>query len=156
MLEEYGVDVVAAEVSLRYLRPVRFDDELDLTRVYARIEALRLGDRLRIDWDVDGVPGGARVPRLTIQPLLENAIYHGIEPLPDGGDVTVRGRVERGQLVFTLANPVGAEAASRPGNRQALDNLRERLRLAYGERGGVETERTDGRFIVTVRLPLET
>jgi two-component system sensor histidine kinase AlgZ len=137
-------------------RPVRFDDELDLTRVYARIEALRLGDRLRIDWDVDGVPGGARVPRLTIQPLLENAIYHGIEPLPDGGDVTVRGRVERGQLVFTLANPVGAEAASRPGNRQALDNLRERLRLAYGERGGVETERTDGRFIVTVRLPLET
>src|SRR5690606_7126184 len=74
-------------------RPVRFDEELELTQVYSRIEALRLGDRLRIDWDVAGVPPAARVPSLTIQPLLENAIYHGIEPLPAGGEVAVKGRV---------------------------------------------------------------
>lgn len=137
-------------------RPVRFADELELTRVYARIEALRLGERLRIDWDVDDVPPGARVPSLTLQPLLENAIYHGIEPLPAGGDVSVRGRVDGGQLVITLSNPVDPEAAARPGHRQALDNLRERVRLAYGERGSVETERDAGQFRVTVRLPLET
>jgi len=136
-------------------RPVRFDEELELARVYARIEALRLGARLRIDWDVGAVPPDARVPSLTIQPLLENAIYHGIEPLPAGGEVAVRGRIDGGQLVITLSNPVGAEAAVRPGHRQALDNLRERLRLAYGERGSIETERGDGLFRVTVRLPLE-
>ena len=136
-------------------RPVRFADELELARVYARIEALRLGDRLRIDWDVGGVPADARVPSLTLQPLLENAIYHGIEPLARGGDVTVHGRVDGGQLVITLSNPVDPDAVARPGHRQALDNLRERVRLAYGERGSVETEREADRFRVTVRLPLE-
>lgn len=136
-------------------RPVRFDEELELARVYARIETLRLGDRLRIDWDLGAVPPDARVPSLTLQPLLENAIYHGIEPLPAGGEVAVRGHVDGGRLVITLSNPVGSEAAVRPGHRQALDNLRERLRLAYGERGSLETERGDGLFRVTVRLPLE-
>lgn len=137
-------------------RPVCFAEELELTRVYARIEALRLGERLRIDWDVGGVPPNARIPSLTLQPLLENAIYHGIEPLPAGGAVAVRGRVDGGQLVITLSNPVDPEAAARPGHRQALDNLRERVRLAYGERGSVETESDAGQFRVTVRLPLET
>src|SRR5690606_10974299 len=137
-------------------RPVSFEEELELTRMYARIEALRLGDRLRLDWDVAGIPAGARLPRLTIQPLLENAIYHGIEPLPAGGEVAVRGHVDGGQLVITLSNPIDPEAAARPGNRHALDNLRERVALAYGGRGAVETEHEERRFRVTVRLPLET
>src|SRR5690606_15729239 len=137
-------------------RPVRFDEELELTQVYARIEALRLGDRLRIDWDVAAVPRAARVPSLTIQPLVENAIYHGIEPLPAGGEVAVKGGVDGGQLVITISNPVDPDAAPRPGHRHALDNLRERLRLAYGEQGVLETERDEGLFRVTVRLPLQT
>ncbi len=137
-------------------RPVRFDEELDLARTYARIEALRLGDRLRLVWDVDAVPMSARLPRLTLQPLVENAIYHGIEPLPAGGEVAVRAQIDADRLVITLTNPVGADDAPRPGNRQALDNLRERLRLAYGARGSVAIERSAAEFRITVSLPLET
>jgi two-component system, LytTR family, sensor histidine kinase AlgZ len=136
-------------------RPVCFADELELTRTYARIEALRLGDRLRLCWDVAAVPAAAQLPSLTIQPLLENAIYHGIEPLPAGGEVAVHGQIDGGQLVITLSNPVDPEAEARPGNRHALDNLRERIALAYGERGSLETEHDGHRFRVRVKLPLE-
>src|SRR5690606_12846294 len=124
-----------------------------LARSYARIEALRLGDRLRLVWDVDAVPRGARLPGLTLQPLVENAIYHGIEPLPAGGELAVRGRIDEGRLVLTLSNPVGPDDAPRAGNRQALDNLRERLTLAYGARGSVAIERDAAEFRVTVCLP---
>ncbi len=73
--------------------PLRLKEEFELTRVYQRIEELRLGERLKVRWDVADLPMRAFVPGLTIQPLLENAIYHGIEPLDRGGTVTVSGRV---------------------------------------------------------------
>ena len=66
--------------------------ELETARIYQRIEDLRLGDRLSVRWDVAELPMRARIPSLTIQPLLENAIYHGIELLPDGGEVVVSGK----------------------------------------------------------------
>jgi len=137
-------------------QPLTFDEELDIARGYERIESLRLGERLNVEWDVAGVPRNARLPGLTLQPLLENAIYHGIEPLPDGGTVRVAARVESGRLVLTLTNPVAPDCADRPGNRLALDNLRERLRLAYGERGALETKREPGLYTVEVALPLTT
>ena len=136
-------------------RPMRVKEELELTRVYQRIEELRIGDRLEVVWDIANVPMGALIPSLTIQPLLENAIYHGIEPLDAGGTVTVHGRVEGGQLVFTLTNPLSPDAEVRPGNRYALDNLRQRLKLAYGERAALETRRDHGQYTVVVRFPLE-
>ncbi|HEX7080938.1 MAG TPA: sensor histidine kinase [Gammaproteobacteria bacterium] len=136
-------------------RPLRLKEELELSRIYQRIEELRIGDRLKVVWDVAAVPMRALVPSLTIQPLLENAIYHGIEPLDAGGTVTIAGRVEGRDLVFTITNPVAPEAEERPGNRQALENLRQRLRLAYGDRGRLETASANGLYAVTVRIPLE-
>ena len=138
-------------------RPLRLKEELELSRMYQRIEALRLGSRLQVRWDVAGLPMRALVPSLTIQPLLENAIYHGIEPLDGGGTVEVKGSVDGSDIAISVANPVavGERRNSREGNRVALENIRQRLRLAYGHRGRVEVEETPGRYEVTLRFPYE-
>jgi two-component system, LytTR family, sensor histidine kinase AlgZ len=137
-------------------RPLRMKEELELSRIYQRIETLRLGDRLRVEWLVGSVPMRAFVPGLTIQPLLENAICHGIEPLPEGGTVSVEGTVADGDVVLSITNPVAEfPTRSRDGNRLALDNIRQRLKLAYGDRGHLEVERDADRYRVTVRFPYE-
>ncbi len=137
--------------------PLRLKEELELTRIYQRIEELRLGSRLKVRWDVGDLPMRGLVPGLTVQPLLENAIYHGIEPLPLGGTVTVSGCVEAGQVRITVTNPVAATrvADERPGNRLALENIRQRLRLAYGERGAIDVVREPDEYRVTIRFPYE-
>jgi len=136
--------------------PLRLKEELELTRIYQRIEALRLGSRLEVRWDVGALPMRAFVPGLTVQPLLENAIYHGIEPLERGGTVTVSGRVVDGEVELVVTNPVaqdGAPGEQRSGNRLALDNIRQRLDLAYGGRGSLAIEQEPGLYRVTVRFP---
>jgi two-component system sensor histidine kinase AlgZ len=137
--------------------PLRLKEELELTRIYQRIEALRLGERLEVRWDVAALPMRAFVPGLTVQPLLENAIYHGIEPLEHGGTVTVTGRVVDGHVELVVTNPValptGAAAEPRTGNRLALDNIRQRLDLAYGGRGTLTVEQQPELYRVTVRFP---
>ncbi len=136
--------------------PIRLKEELELTRIYQRIEALRLGSRLDVRWDVGSLPMRAFVPGLTVQPLLENAIYHGIEPLERGGTVTISGRVVDDEVELVVSNPVaegGATGEPRAGNRLALDNIRQRLDLAYGGRGSMTVEQGPGRYQVTVRFP---
>ncbi|HZF31815.1 MAG TPA: sensor histidine kinase [Gammaproteobacteria bacterium] len=133
-------------------------EELELTRMYQRIEQQRLGERLQVQWDVADLPMNARVPSLTIQPLLENAIYHGIEPLDRGGTVTITGRVADGKIEIAVLNPLAPARAAQgehAGNRLALDNIRERLGLAYGADGALEVERAADSFKVTVRFPYE-
>jgi two-component system sensor histidine kinase AlgZ len=136
---------------------LRLKEELELSRIYQRIEELRLGERLKVRWDVADLPMRAFVPGLTVQPLLENAIYHGIEPLEHGGTVTVAGRVVHGDVEISVSNPVGEReigAAERPGNRLALENIRQRLSLVYGARGTLAIEQTPAEYRVTVRFPL--
>jgi two-component system sensor histidine kinase AlgZ len=135
---------------------LRLKEELELTRIYQRIEELRLGDRLKVRWDIAALPMRALVPGLTLQPLLENAIYHGIEPLDRGGTVTIAGHVEQGKISITVTNPVAPAVggvAERHGNRLALDNIRQRLALAYRHDGVLEVERTPGEYRVTLRFP---
>jgi two-component system, LytTR family, sensor histidine kinase AlgZ len=136
--------------------PLRLKEELELTRIYQRIEALRLGSRLAVRWEVADLPMRAFVPGLTVQPLLENAIYHGIEPLETGGTVTISGRVVDGEVELVVSNPVATHAAPsepRAGNRIALDNIRQRLDLAYGGRGSLTVDQEPDRYRVTVRFP---
>jgi two-component system sensor histidine kinase AlgZ len=129
-------------------------EEIDVARTYQRMEQLRLGERLRVDWKVDSLPSGALVPGLTLQPLLENAIYHGIEPRKDGGVVTVTGELNKGMITIVVRNPVPpANLTVREGNRLALANIRERLDLMYGERATVKAGRFDEEYIVTLRFP---
>lgn len=131
-------------------------EELEVARTYQRIEQLRLGARLDVAWRLDGLPPTVLVPSLLVQPLLENAIYHGIERLPDGGTVTVSGSVGPRGLELSIANPSvpGGARLARAGNRIALANVRERLELKYAGAASVTASEADGEFVVTVRLPL--
>ncbi len=130
-----------------------FEEEYEVARTYQRIEELRLGSRLHVDWKIDSLPRKALVPGLMLQPLLENAIYHGIEPQPGGGTVTVTGELAGNLITIVVRNPVGDYESAREGNRLALANIRERLGLLYGERGLVKSGRFDAEFIVTLRFP---
>ena len=132
---------------------LRLEEELEVAHIYQRIEELRLGDRLRVLWNVEALPQNALVPGLTLQPLLENAIYHGIEPRQDGGTVTVTGEVSGDLITIVVRNPVGSEARRTTGNQLALTNIRERLMLMYGERALVKSGRFDHEYIVTLRFP---
>jgi len=131
-------------------------DAISAAAIYQRIEKLRLGDRLKVRWDVADLPMRALIPSLTIQPLLENAIYHGIELLPDGGEVTVTGKRDGRDLVISMSNPVasGTERSKR-GNKMAMGNIRQRFELAYGNRAAVEISDESDRFTVSLRFPLE-
>jgi two-component system sensor histidine kinase AlgZ len=137
-------------------RLLTLGEEIELSRIYQRIEARRLGGRLQVDWDLARLPMGARLPALTIQPLLENAIYHGIEPLEQGGTVTIGGRCDGEELEITVSNPTEPHAGDsrRRGNRIAVENIRERLSLAFAGRGKLEVERTDSAYNVRLRFPL--
>lgn len=130
--------------------------ELEIASIYQRIEKLRLGDRLAVRWDLGDLPMTARVPSLTIQPLLENAIYHGIELLPDGGEVTVTGTTAGDQLQIAISNPVApGKVRDTDGHNMAMSNIRQRFELAYGNRGAVDVNDLADSFTVTLRFPLE-
>jgi two-component system sensor histidine kinase AlgZ len=132
---------------------ITLEEECEVARTYQRIEQLRLGERLSVDWKIDSLPRNALVPGLMLQPLLENAIYHGIEPQADGGTVTVTGELASGLITIVVRNPVGEGQNEREGNRLALANIRERLGLMYGRQGLVKSGRYDAEYIVTLRFP---
>jgi two-component system sensor histidine kinase AlgZ len=128
--------------------------EIEIARAYERVERLRLGDRLQVDWQVDGLPMDATVPALILQPLLENAVYHGIEPLDKGGVIRVSGRQDGKSAVLTIDNPVAPRVVGRrSGHRIGLDNVRQRLELMFHGEAEVEVIEAPERFVVTLRFP---
>ena len=129
-------------------------EELEVARTYQRMEQLRLGARLQVEWKTNSLPANALVPGLMIQPLLENAIYHGIEPRAEGGTVTISGEVSGELITIVVRNPLDPVPGHREGNRLALANIRERLSLLYGERALMKSGRFDAEYIVTLRFPL--
>ncbi len=136
---------------------IALSEEIEVAHTYQRMEQLRLGERLRVEWRIDALPPNALVPGLTLQPLLENAIYHGIEPRAAGGVVTVTGEFNKGMITIVVKNPVPpANLTVREGNRLALANIRERLDLMYGERATVKAGLFDAEYIVTLRFPFST
>ena len=132
---------------------VRLADEVALLERYAEIEQLRLSDRLRVTWEVEAAPMDALLPPMVLQPLLENAIYHGVEPGTGIGDVRVR--VERrGERVHAvIENPHLETGGQRAGNRMALDNIRERLALFFDAEARLETRIANGRYRVDIEIP---
>jgi two-component system sensor histidine kinase AlgZ len=128
--------------------------EVEIARAYERMERLRLGERLRVDWHLDGLPMDATVPALILQPLLENAVYHGIEPLDKGGVIRVSGRQDGRSAFLTIDNPVTPRVVGRrPGHRIGLDNVRQRLELMFPGEAEVEVIEAPERFVVTLRFP---
>lgn len=145
-------------VSLRESRErIRLEEEVDIAQTYERIERLRLGDRLNVQWLLDDVPGDALIPALILQPLIENAVYHGIEPLAGGGTVIVSGRRDGRFVEISVENPVdGLRRMREGGNRIGLDNVRQRLELVFAGEGTLLWGETGDRFTATLRFPAET
>ena len=130
--------------------------EVQLARQYLAIESIRLGERLRVAWKLDKMPADALVPPLVLQPLVENAVYHGIEPSEGGGEIEIDVRLAGGQLVISLQNPYPAAGRQAPGNRMAILNIRERLQLHFDAEASMRSESTDGMYRVTIRVPYIT
>lgn len=133
-------------------------DELELVRGYLRIEGQRLGPRLVVDWQLDErLPLEQAIPALLVQPLVENAIVHGIARCPDGGRLAIQSRLEGRRWRLRIANPMPPpdDRAAPGGHRMALDNIRQRVELAYGEKARFRTTVHDGEFIAELELPME-
>jgi two-component system sensor histidine kinase AlgZ len=132
---------------------VSLADEVALAKRYLAIEQVRFGDRLQVSWELDDDAGAARVPPLLLQPLVENAVRHGVEPAADGGVIRIRTRVKRAHAVVSIVNTLPKQP-SRPGNGIALRNVRERLRLMHDVAAQFETRLERDVFRVQIVIPL--
>jgi two-component system, LytTR family, sensor histidine kinase AlgZ len=134
-------------------RFVRLADEIALLERYAAIEQLRLGERMRIAWELDSAPSDALVPPMVLQPLLENAVHHGVEPATQVSDIMVRIERRGDRVRARIENPYHEGAPAQPGNRMALENIRERLRLFFDAEATLESRVQDGRYRVEIEIP---
>ena len=136
---------------------VSLGDEIELARRYLAIEQIRFGSRLQVVWQLDPAAAAARVPPLLLQPLVENAVRHGVEPDPQGGVIRISSRVRRGQAWLSITNtmPQTPHAAAAQGHGIALQNVRERLRLMHDVAARFETETDKQKFRVQLAVPLE-
>jgi two-component system, LytTR family, sensor histidine kinase AlgZ len=136
----------------RKLHPLA--DELALCRRYLDIEQIRLGERLNIVWQIDNMPPDTLVPPLILQPLIENAVYHGIEPAAGSGTLTISITVAGRVLTILLSNPYHGQSSHVGGNRMAIANIRERLQLHFDAEAGLRADVRDTNYIVTIHLPI--
>lgn len=133
-------------------------EELELTKSYLAIETLRLGDRLQIEWQIDESLLKTEVPSLIIQPLAENSIYHGIEPISKGGKIIISALQIGNKLKLSISNPIMSEkqsSAFRKGNQMAQDNIKQRLKLVYGKKGDFSINDTKDNYTVSLLIPLD-
>ena len=135
----------------RHLSPLA--DEIELCRQYLELEALRLGDRLRVVWHVDKMPGLALVPPLMLQPLLENAVYHGIEPATQTGEININIYQSVGQLHIIIRNPYQRDGTHHGGNKMALNNIKSRLMLHFDVEASLRTQIGDNYYQVHITMP---
>ena len=134
-------------------------EEFDLGKRYLRLEKLRLGDRLNIEWNIADAPADIKIPSLTIQPLLENAIYHGIETLPEGGTICVNASTRDDTLMLEISNPLSTSQTGKmnnKGNEIAVANVRERLQVFYHGRADLDAEDKGQIYVVTLHIPLNS
>ncbi len=135
------------------------EEELALVRAYLRIEKLRLGDRLEVEWSLpDNLPQGLEIPALILQPLVENAVIHGIAARPKGGKLSIRAqRISFRRLRFEIENPVpdAADAIPSHGHGLGVSNIKQRLALAYEERAGLKTWTHSSTFHAALTVPLD-
>ena len=132
-------------------------EELELCRRYLQIEKLRLGERLDVHWEIEQLPDDAQLPALLIQPLIENAIYHGIEPRTDGGTIEITGTLENQQISIRIGNPLpdGNRRAVRPGNKLAQQNIRDRMAAGFEGPTELSLDESDHHYTVSLSFPYE-
>jgi len=131
-------------------------DEIELSRRYLHIEKQRLGERMSVEWDIEELPGDALLPPLILQPLVENAVYHGIQPSRKPGVIRIGGRYRRGQVNLSVRNTLPDEPKGdlhTGGSQMAMDNVRQRLAAMYPGTGRVIEARVEGDYQVRMVFP---
>lgn len=134
---------------------VPLSEEWILCKNYLRIEGLRLGDRLSLNVDLKDIPQDAAIPMLTLQPLVENAIYHGIQPLATGGVIDVKGSMDGNMITISITNPVMTYTGGikTHGNKIAMVNIKHRLNLLFGSHAKLIVNQSEGQYRVDVVFP---
>lgn len=130
--------------------------EREISRQYLEVEKIRLGDRLSVKWNVNNIPRAAQIPALTLQPLLENAVYHGIETRFGGGTIKIDMWAENEVLNIMISNPLPdvPSKASSKGNQIAQANIRERLHTQYGITATMQSFEEGGQYHVKIKMPI--
>jgi len=133
--------------------------EIEIAQRYLDMEKLRLGERLSIEWDIDAIPQDASLPSLTLQPLLENSICHGVEIISQGGTITIQGQRKGNALTMTIINPLPSIDENPPRKRQgmhiALDNVRQRLQAHFQENGKLTNQQQGNSYQVELSFPYQ-
>jgi len=130
-------------------------DDIILCKQYLALEQLRLGQRLQVEWQTEELDPNLKIPPLVLQPLLENAVYHGIEPLTDTGTITIAGKLSAENYQITVTNPLPAAVRTSPqqGHQIAIDNVRQRLLAQFGEQAELIIDSSAEQYRVTITLP---
>lgn len=127
--------------------------ELELAEHYLAIEQVRFGDRLKVEWNLDDSAAKAKLPPLILQPLVENAVKHGVEPSPTGATVRITTQRRGSMVVIKVTNTVPAGSGTK-GNGLALDNVRQRLNLLHDVQGRFQSALVNGVFQVRLEIPV--
>jgi len=131
------------------------EKEFELAKGYLRIEAQRLGDRMKVTWDIDELPKNAALPGLLLQPLLENAVYHGIEPSHEEGLIQIVGRFKDDAINLSIRNTLSDTAidTKRQGNQMALENIKQRLAAVFDGKASFTVSRIEMDYQVRLHFP---
>lgn len=132
---------------------VPLSQEITLCQQYLSIEKLRLDERLQVEWHMADIPSSLRIPPLILQPLLENAVYHGIEALAQGGTIVINITPSAQSLLLRISNPLSPRPEKSGGNKMALKNIRERLRLHYDLEAQLSQHEEHGQYVVEITIP---
>ncbi len=151
MLEDFSDLMRVLMADNQKLAPI--SGEIGLAKQYLGLEQLRLGERLMVEWDITGMPADALIPPMVLQPLLENAVYHGIEPRSEPGTIHIRVHRDGDRVHIHLRNPYRGESDRHSGNRMALANIRERLALHFDAESSIKTIADDGSYRVHIVIP---
>lgn len=135
---------------------VTLAQEIELAKNYLSIEQVRFGERLQVQWELDPAANLAKLPPLLLQPLVENAVRHGVEPSPKGASIVISTKREGSKVVVRISNtlPLSTNISSTAGSGMALNNVRERLNLLHDLESTFKTELKNGQFNVRIELPI--
>ncbi|HEA19102.1 MAG TPA: alginate biosynthesis protein [Pseudoalteromonas prydzensis] len=143
-----------SQAAMRVGKETALADEITLTQQYIKLESWRFAERLQVNWQLPEQLPAITIPCLTLQPLLENAVCHGVEPALTGAIIYVELHISKHSLVILVENPISTQQQKRPGNGMALDNIRQRLDLYYQGRAKLTVTTRGNVFRVKLVLPL--
>jgi two-component system sensor histidine kinase AlgZ len=149
-------DFLRLTLGLGEMNLVRFSDELELLQKYLAIEKVRFGDRLKMHENIQEESKACLLPPLLLQPLVENAVKHGIAGLPEGGEIRLEAQRQNGRLAILVENSWDAEAPPRRSGGRGLKNVQLRLEARYGKDASLRVNTEGELFQVSLSLPAES